>query len=661
MASSSRQESVSSPSRADAPPKVLLKEIINQLDSAKRELQDLPIPALKEALTKILQLLDRSKDVKGSGEAVRQFATCVQSIQKVTLDPILTAKRVGEVSITEGLSNQLHMVFKDVAAVIPDLSTSKPFRRLFGHVEIDGTLEQASSTIVNVLKRFKSKGEIESTSRTSNGRPIAELRQAGETVYEGPDIPIVEEDTAEQADMQPFVRSVLQRCPRFRILLLGKSGVGKSSLINQIFKVPLADVSHYRAGNADINTEITTANNRHFVLHDSLGYESGSTDNFKVVENFIIERSKRAELSEQLHAIWLCTTVPVAGARVFEVGDERLFEMDLGGMPLIVVFTKYDSLATKIELELAEIASNDDELEARVEEAVNQEFEKTCVTPLNQICVVEGRRPQIPPFTKVSVNSGYEGTLSGLIKITREHVAEKVWLTWAIAQRADADTSVEASVAIGRNKYWKGLASSLYFRDKAMMQCLHAVHIDITLAWNFYDPHEYLSSKDTMALMSQVTEELTDDDAPNSARTLTTGISGVAGVVGFVATMAPPAVIVVAPVIIAAVFAKWVYDVYQQTHGILCCLMAYIVDLTIILRQLFWRMREKGGIQPVSKELINETITTFHNSVEKEKVHRDIRTFVAQSGWRQRVDRDSVLEEVVRLINCYGLDQHMDT
>jgi hypothetical protein len=89
--------------------------------------------------------------------------------------------------------------------------------------------------------------------------------------------------------------------------------------------------------------------------------------------------------------------------------------------------------------------------------------------------------------------------------------------------------------------------------------------------------------------------------------------------------------------------------------------MAYIVDLTIILRQLFWRMREKGGIQPVSKELINETITTFHNSVEKEKVHRDIRTFVAQSGWRQRVDRDSVLEEVVRLINCYGLDQHMDT
>jgi len=137
-------------------------------------------------------------------------------------------------------------------------------------------------------------------------------------------------------------------------------------------------------------------------------------------------------------------------------------------VPLIVVFTKYDSLATKIELELAEIASNDDELEARVEEAVNQEFEKTCVTPLNQICVVEGRRPQIPPFTKVSgeipsdlepdlkenaqpfvylVNSGYEGTLSGLIKITREHVAEKVWLTWAIAQRADADTSVEASVA----------------------------------------------------------------------------------------------------------------------------------------------------------------------------------------------------------------------
>lgn len=44
------------------------------------------------------------------------------------------------------------------------------------------------------------------------------------------------------------------------------------------------------------------------------------------------------------------------------------------------------------------------------------------------------------------VVSGYEDTLSDLIKITREHVTQSVWLTWAIAQRADADTSVKASI-----------------------------------------------------------------------------------------------------------------------------------------------------------------------------------------------------------------------
>jgi len=268
-------------------------------------------------------------------------------------------------------------------------------------------------------------------------------------------------------------------------------------------------VSHFRAGMADINQEFTSNENPAFVLHDSMGFESGSKDSFEIVENFIKERKNKPELSEQLHAIWLCTSVSVAGSRIFEAGDERIFSMNLGHAPLIVVFTKYDEFTDKALYESQDLDGDDDDksesqLGAQAEERARLEFENTCVKPLSDVCA----QRQLPLSIGVSVRDGHEERVSHLIKLTLEHVAQQVRVPWAIAQRSDVDTKVEASIYIGRSRYWKDLFASTHFGDKKMVDCLYTLHIDITMAWNFYDPSGHLSNGKTRALMSCVIEDL---------------------------------------------------------------------------------------------------------------------------------------------------------
>ncbi|KAF8221392.1 hypothetical protein L208DRAFT_693712 [Tricholoma matsutake] len=104
---------------------------------------------------------------------------------------------------------------------------------------------------------------------------------------------------------------------RFRILLIGKSGVGKSSLINHIFSVEYDTVSHREHGICDISKEIMSPQNPCFVVHDSQGFEPGVVDNLNLVKTFPQQRDN-GELNDQVHAIWLCIQVPFAGGRVLE-------------------------------------------------------------------------------------------------------------------------------------------------------------------------------------------------------------------------------------------------------------------------------------------------------------------------------------------------------
>ncbi|KAG9019918.1 hypothetical protein FS842_007743, partial [Serendipita sp. 407] len=130
--------------------------------------------------------------------------------------------------------------------------------------------------------------------------------------------------SAESAQLVPTTEDILRICPRFRILLIGKTGVGKSSLINKAFGVDDALVSDSAPGQAEIEKEIASIVNPRFVLHDSRGFEPGETSNFDAVCNFIRSRNGKPALKDRLHAIWICMAIPASGSRILETGVEKL-------------------------------------------------------------------------------------------------------------------------------------------------------------------------------------------------------------------------------------------------------------------------------------------------------------------------------------------------
>ncbi|KAF8804130.1 hypothetical protein BYT27DRAFT_7108363 [Phlegmacium glaucopus] len=108
-------------------------------------------------------------------------------------------------------------------------------------------------------------------------------------------------------DLPSRVEETLAACPQFRILVIGKSGVGKSSLVSNIFNIAVKDIDirHDRAGNADISYGYTSTKNIRFILHDSLGFEPGTVNHWKIVEDFLRQRSTVAsQLQDRVHAIW---------------------------------------------------------------------------------------------------------------------------------------------------------------------------------------------------------------------------------------------------------------------------------------------------------------------------------------------------------------------
>ena len=57
-------------------------------------------------------------------------------------------------------------------------------------------------------------------------------------------------------------------------------------------------------GEHDINDELIFTNHDGYIFHDSRGFEAGSEDELKTVQNFVKRKSKERRLEDRLHAIW---------------------------------------------------------------------------------------------------------------------------------------------------------------------------------------------------------------------------------------------------------------------------------------------------------------------------------------------------------------------
>ncbi|KAF8720436.1 hypothetical protein AX14_010969 [Amanita brunnescens Koide BX004] len=490
--------------------------------------------------------------------------------------------------------------------------------------------------------------------------------------------------------------------PRFRILLVGRSGVGKSSLVNAVFKVPDLDgpakVEHERAGKADVAQAISSDHNQEIILHDSEGYEPGDEHKFNTLKKFIAEQASK-DVADRIHAIWLCIQVPFASARV-ETGDQRILELKPDKVPIIAVFTKYDVLVSNADIELRSTYDeneSEDMFQQKCHEQATKDFEMKCLQ-------------QFPEgISCIPVSNKIPGTLEKLVQTTiqqikaldpperqvvapcTQHTGSPVRRSWgkklkdrllpgsyrhvqypkpdtvqpgstqagglsdsaragtafAMAQRVDMPSKIKASIEIGKNKYWRGITSGIGFADRTMKTCSTVIHTDIIRIWNIPDLNEFFLSHTFCGRMTHIVDDLwTNKDGNLTAmgKAVTAGV----GVGGLAAAVSGPAAPIAGPVVAAGVFfAVWAFQAYQTSRENVRCLMGYVVDLTLIMKDVFQEsLKHKDG--KVTKERVEEIIDVFDKSQKKISVHTEIQAF---SLTMNLFAKDAAVDQIEALIN----------
>ncbi|KAL4075289.1 hypothetical protein V8B97DRAFT_2022282 [Scleroderma yunnanense] len=159
--------------------------------------------------------------------------------------------------------------------------------------------------------------------------------------------------------MDPVVaRKYLDRIGRFRILVIGRSNAGKTTLLQRICnttelpevfnsegeKINMIVQGSLERGEHNIEDELIFRSNTGFIFHDSRGFEAGSEEEVELMQNFLIDHATTTKLEKQIHAIWYC--IPLTDPARSIVAAEELFfnECRTVTVPVIVVWTKADAM-----------------------------------------------------------------------------------------------------------------------------------------------------------------------------------------------------------------------------------------------------------------------------------------------------------------------------
>jgi hypothetical protein len=422
-------------------------------------------------------------------------------------------------------------------------------------------------------------------------------------------------------------------------------------LINRVFGITEAKVSEYAPGEASIEQEFVSDENKYFVLHDSKGFEPGDNTNFDLAARFLNERHRKPLLKDRLHAIWLCTETPRAGDRVLEEGDKKLLALAHKlGTPVVVVFTKYDLLERSKQLE------EEEEEEDMAEDTLR---ETSRMNPSNAfaasvLCLDKSTatlKIPTPPYINISVSRGYEESIAILVDMTRKLVHERLkgdaWVTWAIAQRANLPMKIEACVDKGVNFYYHARTGSIPGAgDMLLWECLARVHQDIVTCWNFRDENKILGGTEFKQLMLYLVQ-----DVPS--RSPITSVPSIDVIAQFVSLVTASTIPIAPPVAIlglAYFFVKWVSDaVLERIPEVECLLIAYTIDLISVLKSLFDFTLKPDLAGTTNWEVLKEAFEDYERSNRRKENHASYRSLYGSNN--PTLTRENFRQTIKRLLD----------
>ncbi|KAJ7291883.1 hypothetical protein C8J57DRAFT_1274144 [Mycena rebaudengoi] len=392
-----------------------------------------------------------------------------------------------------------------------------------------------------------------------------------------------------------------------------------------------------------------------------MGFEPGNVKKLQDVKTFISERSgARVTLKDRVHAIWLCIQVPRAGGRALETGDEEILELALiHNVPVVVVFTQHDRLLSMINFKLSEPGRTPEDIYRLCAEKAEPIFREHCITPLAELNAklnVKLSWVRTSGLSAKGPNPDREA-LYNLVHTTCNLVQKDMGLdasiVYAMAQRASAELKINTCVEVGMKRYWAGLASSTHFPGWTLEECLETVHKEMTESWNFYDPDDHLVKVNFMDHVKIIAQLATPDETEATSWFKTEDREAAQTWIGLAgATLATSAGPVIGTLGVTAWFAKFVADLYHNTPQTLRCFMAYLVDLTLVLHELFYVL----PIAPPRRVTEENIAIAFerYNESDLGRVHSEVRRYVSAGDW----EREAAEKKMKMLILYYSSPEH---
>ncbi|KAF8265742.1 hypothetical protein EI94DRAFT_1734896 [Lactarius quietus] len=443
---------------------------------------------------------------------------------------------------------------------------------------------------------------------------------------------------------RPLTSTVRQALPehfKFRILVVGKRGSGKSSLIKAVFKVDVTAVPEMAPGKADIDVEFHPEDNRYLIVHECSGLDSQATDSqgLQTIRDFVTRRSDPScSPPERLHAIWIC--VPLSDAIDGNLGDGVEEILGIGNVPVILVFTKFDVVVSRV---LFDTAGGDPQQYERARASAHTMYEDSCRrlfhkdpsdVPAQIVQISDNPRSLdlignlVVATDEFITGSRTPSTRAG-VQGTKQRVGA-VPLAWSAAVRVNHDIIIQASIEVGRSQYWRNLWSSLDFANQTLKNCVNIIHDDIVEIWNLNDKARYLSSNKFKAKMSRLVKDLAASANSTSSSDQTRAGDD---------------------------YADWFHDTYRDSQKNVRCVVGYIINLTVILDGLF---RVAAG--DMSPKHAQDVLERHVRSGHKDAIHRDIRNFITETfGIRFAVQqKDLILERIIDLIKQFCVPPSVD-